>query len=101
VDAGVVDARFIRPLDVGLLKAQAASARVFATVENAVAAGGFGSAVQEALAEMNSAARVIRVGWPDEFVPQGTTAVLTARYGLTAESLAERVAAALTMQHAN
>jgi 1-deoxy-D-xylulose-5-phosphate synthase len=89
--AGVVNARFVKPLDAGLLHEQAASGSVFATLENGVVAGGFGSAVQEALAEEGAPNLVMRFGWPDAIVGQGTTASLMQAHGLTPENLAARI----------
>lgn len=91
VVAGVVNARFIKPLDTRLLAEQAVASTVFVTLENGVVAGGFGSAVQEALAELGRTSLVIRCGWPDEVIGQGTTASLMAAHGLTPEAVAARV----------
>jgi 1-deoxy-D-xylulose-5-phosphate synthase len=93
IAAGVVNARFVKPLDVRLLNEQAATGAVFATIENGVRAGGFGSALQEALAEQARANAVLRFGWPDAFVEQGTTAGLMAAHGLTAPQVAGQVMA--------
>jgi 1-deoxy-D-xylulose-5-phosphate synthase len=93
--AGVVNARFVRPLDTALLARQADRARVVATVENGIATGGFGSEVEEALVARGFSGRVLRFGWPDGFVPQGTPGVLMERYGLTPAALADRIAGAL------
>jgi 1-deoxy-D-xylulose-5-phosphate synthase len=93
--AGVVNARFVKPLDTRLLAEQAAGGAIFATLENGVVAGGFGSALQEALAEREAANPVIRFGWPDAFVEQGTTPGLMARHNLTAPQVAARVLARL------
>jgi 1-deoxy-D-xylulose-5-phosphate synthase len=93
--AGVVNARFIKPLDQALLQQQAAAGARFATLENGALAGGFGSAVQEALAAAGHANPVLRFGWPDEIIGQGTTATLLAAHGLTAEAVSERVRQAL------
>jgi 1-deoxy-D-xylulose-5-phosphate synthase len=56
------------------------------TMEDHVLAGGFGSAVLEALNEMEIAAPVVRVGWPDEFIEHGKVEALREKYGLTAEA---------------
>jgi 1-deoxy-D-xylulose-5-phosphate synthase len=64
-------------------------------MENGVAAGGFGTAVEESLVEMTFPGRILRFGWPREFVPHGAPSILFERYGLTAEAIAERVANAL------
>jgi len=91
VVAGVVNARFIKPLDTRLLAAQATPQTVFATLENGVVAGGFGSAVQEALAGLGRTNPVLRFGWPDAVIGQGTTASLMAAHGLTPEAVAAKV----------
>ena len=90
--AGVVNARFIKPLDVALLKSQAESgAKKFVTFENGAVTGGFGSAVREALAEAGIYTPVQSFGWPDSFMAQGTVQQLLAEAGLTAEKIVERI----------
>ncbi|MEI8352415.1 MAG: transketolase C-terminal domain-containing protein, partial [bacterium] len=89
--AGVVNGRFVTPLDEELVGAQAKLARAFVTLENGVANGGFGSAITECLSEIGYPGRVIRNGWPNEFVPHGATAILMEKYGLTAGAITERV----------
>ncbi len=98
VAVGVVNARFVRPLDTALLARQAQDARLILTLENGVAKGGFGSETEEALTEMRFAGIVLRRGWPDAFVPQGKADILLERYGLTPEALARDVVAALKKQ---
>ena len=89
--AGVVNARFIKPLDTQLLASQATDQVIFATLENGALAGGFGSAVQEALSALGRTDPVLRFGWPDEVIAQGTTASLMAAHGLTPEAVAARI----------
>ncbi|MBZ0090006.1 MAG: hypothetical protein K8H90_06480, partial [Thermoanaerobaculia bacterium] len=84
-------ARFVKPLDRELLRAQVealgAGARLV-TVEEHVVAGGFGSAVLEALAEMElHQVATLAIGVPDKFVPHGSQEVLRKTLGLDAESL--------------
>jgi 1-deoxy-D-xylulose-5-phosphate synthase len=92
---GVVNGRFINPIDIDLLKAQSKLARVFATLENGVASGGFGTTVEECLVEMKYPGRIVRLGWPREFVPHGAPSILLERYGLTPEMIADRIASVL------
>ena len=92
---GVVDARFTVPLDTDLLESQVKLARAFVTLENGVAAGGFGSAVTEALTDRGYPGRIVRNGWPREFIPHGAPAILVEKYGLTPDAIAARVARAL------
>lgn len=91
LSAGIVNARFIKPLDTDLLRRQAAKATCFITLENGAVAGGFGSAVAEALAEHHLSTPIHRVGWPDRFMGQGTIAQLRERAGLIAEQIIQRV----------
>ncbi len=94
--AGVVNARFIKPLDRARLERQAAAGALFATIENGALAGGFGSALAETVAACGvPAARVLRFGWPDRFVPQGTCEGLRETFGLTAPAIAGTVEEAL------
>jgi 1-deoxy-D-xylulose-5-phosphate synthase len=92
--AGVVNARFVKPLDEAMLAAQAAGARVFATVENGAATGGFGSAVEEGLVRAGYGGRVLRFGWPDRFVPHGSVEYLRESCGLTPAAMAAAIAEA-------
>jgi 1-deoxy-D-xylulose-5-phosphate synthase len=87
VRAGVVNARFIKPLDTARLYEQAREAACFVTLENGAVTGGFGSAVREALAAGGFAVPVCAYGWPDAFVGQGTSAQLREDHGLTADAL--------------
>lgn len=90
--AGVVNARFVKPLDSKRLFEQATTARLIVTLENGAISGGFGSAVREALSQNGVVCPVCSFGWPDVFVGQGTTRQLMDDYGLTPERLAERIA---------
>ena len=88
---GIVDPRFIKPLDRSLLHSQAHTAHRFVTIENGAIAGGFGVALQRALAEEGFTIPVITFGWPDRVIGQGTTASLRQAYGLTAEVIAKAI----------
>jgi len=90
--AGVVNARFVKPLDEELLARQCRGARVIATIEDGVADGGFGSAVAEALTRLGYAGRMLRFGWPDRFVPHGPAEVLREEAGLTGAAVARAIA---------
>jgi 1-deoxy-D-xylulose-5-phosphate synthase len=90
-DLTVVNARFVKPLDVGLLATQLhPGARVMTIEENALA-GGFGAAVLEAIADLRvGEVTVERLGIPDEYQPHASQEVLRARLGLDAEGIAHR-----------
>src|SRR5664279_6504491 len=77
------------PLAVELGQSRKATAIV--TFEDHVLMGGFGSAVMEALNEMQLEVPVVRVGWPDQFIEHGKPDQLRARYGLSVEAALERL----------
>jgi 1-deoxy-D-xylulose-5-phosphate synthase len=91
ISCAVANMRFVKPLDEALVRERAAKTPRLVTVEDNVLAGGFGSAVLEALPE--SGARVLRLGLPDDFVPHGAPHLLYDTVGLSAAKIAERVAA--------
>jgi 1-deoxy-D-xylulose-5-phosphate synthase len=63
-------------------------------MEDHVLAGGFGSAVLEALQETGGATAVERIGWPDNFVEHGSSVeVLRAKHGLSPKEIRARVLA--------
>jgi len=96
----VADARFAKPLDAELLERLALGHDLVVTIEENVLLGGFGSAVLEHLEDSfadrpQDRARVMRVGLPDRYVTHGKPALLREEVGMTGESVAERVLAAL------
>lgn len=93
---GVVNGRFVAPLDEDLLDEQSNLARAFVTLENGVVGGGFGSAITEYLSDAGYQGRVIRAGWPNEFIPHGAPSILMEKYGLTAGAIEERVIQGIT-----
>jgi 1-deoxy-D-xylulose-5-phosphate synthase len=93
----VVDARFAKPIDAGLMAQLAAEHDLLVTVEEGVLAGGFGSAVWETLNEAGTAPpRILRVGLPDRYVTHGKPALLHKEIGFTGERIAERIRAAIS-----
>jgi 1-deoxy-D-xylulose-5-phosphate synthase len=93
----VVDARFAKPIDAGLMAQLAAEHDLLVTVEEGVLAGGFGSAVWETLSETGARPpRILRVGLPDRYVTHGKPALLHEEIGFTPERIAERVTSAIS-----
>jgi len=83
IDAGVINARFVKPLDTQTILRAVADVPVVVTVEEGVLAGGFGSAVLEAANDAGlDASRVRRLGIPDRFVEHGDRKELLAELGL-------------------
>lgn len=87
IDAAVINARFVKPLDEELILQWARRCGRLLTVEESILAGGFGSAVLELLAERGLALPVSRLGIDDRFVEQGPRELLLSLYGLDAEGI--------------
>ncbi len=69
---GVVNARFVKPLDYAMLESLARTKRALISVEDHTIVGGLGSAVAEALADAGLDVPLRRLGIPDVTVPHGT-----------------------------
>jgi 1-deoxy-D-xylulose-5-phosphate synthase len=93
IEATVVNARFVKPLDSELLLAVARTKRLIVTVEEAYLAGGFGSAVLELMEEngLQDRVHVVRMGIPDRLVTHGDPKLLLAKYGLDVDGIYTRV----------
>ena len=93
IDATVVNARWIKPLDSEMIVALAEKHSLIVTVEEAYLAGGFGSAVLELLEErgIQDKVKVIRMGIPDRIVTHGDSKLLLAKYGLDADGIYMKV----------
>ncbi len=91
VSAGVVDARFVAPMDREMLLGKASGVRLVVTAEENILAGGFGEGVLDALASAGMDVPVLTLGVPDRFVAQATVAQQTVECGLDALSIARRI----------
>ncbi len=93
IEAGVVNARFAKPIDEALLKDVMSGAKLLVTLEENAVLGGFGEGVLEAAGKLgllkNTA--VMNLGIPDAYVPQGDKALLLKDLGLDSDSIVEKV----------
>jgi 1-deoxy-D-xylulose-5-phosphate synthase len=94
VSVGVVNARWVKPLDPHILEWATPVAHVV-TLEDNVLAGGFGSAVMEAFSAAGITKEVTRIGVPDEFLPFGSPSDLHESVGMDAVGVVSRVLALL------
>lgn len=99
IEATVVNARFVKPLDHAMLASIIPAAAHVVTVEENVLMGGFGSAILEWMQEERMQKPVTRIGLPDAFVEQGKVTDLKERTGLTATRIFERIKDCLSDQN--
>jgi len=91
LDATVANMRFVKPLDVELLKQLAADHDYLVTVEEGAIMGGAGSAVAEAMAAEGIVKPLLMLGLPDKFIDHGDHAKLLASLGLDGAGIAAAV----------
>ena len=87
LDATVVNMRWVKPLDTGLLLQVAAQHEALVTVEEGAIMGGAGSAVAEALNAAGVARPLLQLGLRDEFIEHGDPARLLSMQGLDAAGI--------------
>ncbi len=96
VEATVVNVRFAKPLDAELIIDLAKRIEHIVTIEENVLSGGLGSSVADLLQKSGIiGAQVKSIGIPDEFVEQGSQAILRSKYSLDATGIAQQVLALL------
>ncbi|QIZ70340.1 1-deoxy-D-xylulose-5-phosphate synthase [Oxynema aestuarii] len=91
IEATVVNARFVKPLDTELILPLAERIGKVVTMEEGCIMGGFGSAVAEALLDNNVLTPVLRLGVPDVLVDHAKPDESKADLGLTPAQMADRV----------
>jgi len=82
LDATVANMRFVKPLDIELVKQLAAEHDYLVTVEEGSIMGGAGAAVAEAMAAAGIVKPLLMLGLPDKFIDHGDPAKLLASVGL-------------------
>jgi 1-deoxy-D-xylulose-5-phosphate synthase len=89
--ATVANMRFVKPLDIELVKALALEHDVLVTVEEGAIMGGAGSAVAEALAQLSIVKPILQLGLPDQFIDHGDPPKLLERAGLDAKGIEQSI----------
>jgi len=94
ISAAVVNARFVKPLDIDLITTLAEEIRCILTVEENTVLGGFGSSVLEALMESGIYdVRIGMLGIPDIFIKHGSQDLLRRELSLDGEGIAKKAMA--------
>jgi 1-deoxy-D-xylulose-5-phosphate synthase len=96
IDCAVINARFLKPLDLSLLELLLQEHRILVTVEEGTIVNGFGAYLAETLQTTHPEVRVVALGVPDRLIEQAPRAEQLELYGLTAAGIARRITA---LQH--
>ncbi|MEZ0334889.1 MAG: 1-deoxy-D-xylulose-5-phosphate synthase, partial [Gemmatimonadales bacterium] len=96
IECGVVNCRFLKPLDTAMLESLAQRCRVLVTVEEGTIVNGFGAFLAETLQTTHPEVRVVALGVPDRLIEQAPRAEQLEAFGLTAAGIARRITA---LQH--
>jgi 1-deoxy-D-xylulose-5-phosphate synthase len=89
LDVGVINARFVKPIDREIVERAAREGGFLVTVEEGCLAGGFGSAVLETASDLGlETTRIRRLGLPDQFIEHGERGDLLSSLGLDAPGIA-------------
>ena len=91
IDATVANMRFVKPLDIDLIKSLAENHDYFVTIEDGAIQGGAGSACLEALAALGINKPLLQLGLPDEFIEHGDYQLLMTKCGLDVEGIANSI----------
>ena len=100
IDASVANMRFVKPLDLELLKSLAQDHDYFVTIEDGAIQGGAGSACLEALSAMGINKPLLQLGLPDEFVEHGDYKLLMSKCGLDSVGIAKAISLRFPMKTA-
>ena len=91
IDTGVINMRFVKPLDTQILAEAVKHSPRIVTVEDNALCGGFGSAIAEYLTAQDKPFQLLRLGLPDEFVEHGKVTLLQEQLNLTAQTMAKKI----------
>ncbi|MFL2724802.1 MAG: 1-deoxy-D-xylulose-5-phosphate synthase [Gammaproteobacteria bacterium] len=91
LSATLIDMRFVKPLDEGLLNEHTNAKKIIVTIEDGAISGGAGSAVNEWAQENNIKSQTIICGIPDEFIEHASREEMIEMAGLDANSIIAKV----------
>ncbi|MEG4032355.1 1-deoxy-D-xylulose-5-phosphate synthase [Microcoleus sp. S36b_A4] len=100
IEATVINARFVKPLDTELILPLAQRIGKVVTMEEGCLMGGFGSAVAESLLDNNVLVPLMRLGVPDKLVDHATPEQSFASLGLTPSQMCDRILATFSRKQA-
>ena len=86
----LINARFVKPMDEAVLKQMVGNHKLFVTIEEGVATGGYGERVVNYVFEHELPVKVLVNAIPDKYIEQGSIGLLRKEIGLDADSMVEK-----------
>ena len=87
----IVNARFVKPVDTGVLDEAVEDHGLIVTMEENVASGGFGEKVREYFDEHHFGTKLLTIHIPDEYVEHGNVEILRREVGIDAGTVTQRI----------
>jgi 1-deoxy-D-xylulose-5-phosphate synthase len=87
----IINARFVKPIDIEIIEEAANSHRLVVTMEENVASGGFGEKVRDFLDSIYSESKLLNITIPDEYVEHGNVELLRKEVGIDADTITDKI----------
>lgn len=87
----LVNGRFIKPVDTGLIYELSKEHKLLVTMEENVRSGGFGEKVRDYVMDQKLPVEILTIALPDEYVEHGNVELLYEEVGIDAESVTKRI----------
>ena len=91
VDATLVNARFIKPIDTDMIDALTEDHDLFVTLEENVASGGYGEKVTDYLNQFHFDKQIVNITLPDSYVEHGNVDILKKEVGIDPDSILQKI----------
>lgn len=91
ISSTVINARFLKPIDEYNIVNQIRKSKIVATFEDGTLQGGLGIEIEKIAFENKINCKVIKFGYPDEFVKHGSCQEIEKKYGLDEECIVNKI----------
>lgn len=91
IQASVLNARFLKPLDEETLFEFMKKSQITITLEDASLKCGLGSEIERMAFEQNLNCEILKIGYPDEFIKHGNCQEIEQEYGLEEETILQKI----------
>lgn len=90
-ECSLVNARFVKPVDIQMIRDLSKNHRLIVTIEENALSGGYGECIAQYIAEHDMNMGIINFGLPDDYVEHGNVNILRKAVGLYPENMAQKI----------